>query len=300
MERNNEIAAQFEAHRSHLSAVAYRMLGSRGEADDAVQEAWLHVERSGASGVQNVGGWLTTVVSRVCLDMLRARRSRREEGEDAIAVPPAANADGSSPDQATLLADSVGLALHVVLETLAPAERIAFVLHDMFDLAFDEIAAILGCSSAAARQLASRARRRVKGGSADSEVDITRHRHVVDAFLLAARSGDVSALLAVLDDDVTLRPDAAALEGTRLNKGKGAPKLDGDTRGPQAIAAAFAGRAKAAQPALIAGSLGAVWAPKGTPRVVFDFTIRAGKVVAIDVIGDPKEVAALDIVLLER
>jgi RNA polymerase sigma factor (sigma-70 family) len=200
MERNNEIAAQFEAHRSHLNAVAYRMLGSRGEAEDAVQEAWLHVERSGASGVQNVGGWLTTVVSRVCLDMLRARRSRREEGEDAIPAPPVANVEGSGPEQATLLADSVGLALHVVLETLAPAERIAFVLHDMFDLAFDEIAAILGSSSAAARQLASRARRRVKGGSADSEVDITRHRHVVDAFLIATRSGDVSALLAVLDE----------------------------------------------------------------------------------------------------
>src|SRR5256885_3189803 len=212
MVEHDTLAERFEANRAHLRGVAYRMLGSLSDADDAVQEAWLRLSRADVSGVDNLGGWLTTVVARVCLDMLRARKARHEEPFDATAPEPAAPR-GAAPDaeQEMLLADSVGLALLVVLETLAPAERLAFVLHDMFAVPFDEIAPIVGKSPDAARQLASRARRRVQGATM-SDVDLTRQREVVDAFLAASRGGDFDALLAVLDPDVVVRADSAAVE----------------------------------------------------------------------------------------
>ena len=210
MENEKFLAEQFEAQRSHLQRVAYRMLGSLGEADDAVQEAWLRLSRSEVEGIDNLGGWLTTVVARVCLDMLRSRKLRREEPLDGEPEPAADHAATSDPERETELADNVGLALLVVLEALAPAERVAFVLHDMFDLPFEEIAPIVGRSPTAARQLASRARRRVQGSAETSQADVAGNRKVVDAFLAAARSGDMAGLLAVLDPDVVLHADRAA------------------------------------------------------------------------------------------
>jgi len=280
----------FEAHRPHLQAVATRILGSRAEADDALQEAWLRINRADTSDVNNLGGWLTTVVARVCLDMLRSRKSRREEPLDADAPHPIpSREEGNDPEQEALLADSVGLALLVVLETLAPAERVAFVLHDMFDLPFDEIAPIVGRSPAAARQLASRARRRVQVGATDADADLTRRREVVDAFLAASRGGDFDALLAMLDPDVVLRSDRAAVLA-------GASR---EVRGALAVAETFSGRARAAQPALVNGAAGLVWAPGGQPRVVFGFTIVHGKIVGIDLIADPDRLGRLDLELLE-
>jgi len=272
------LAERFEANRTHLRAVAYRMLGSLTEADDAVQDAWLHVSRADASGVQNLGGWLTTVVARVCLDMLRSRKSRREESLSELVAPPIASHEaGIDPEHEALLADSVGLALLVVLETLAPAERVAFVLHDLFDLPFDEIAPIVGRSPTAARQLASRARRRVQGAATVPDGDLTRQREVVDAFLAASRGGDFDALLAVLDPNVVLRADREAVQ-------MGA---SGEVRGAAAVARTFSGRARVAQPALVNGAAGAVWAQGGRPRVVFEFTITGGRIVAIHLVADP-------------
>ena len=290
MDEHAGLARQFEASRAHLRAVAYRMLGSRSEADDAVQEAWLRLSRSDTSGVDNLGGWLTTVVARVCLDLLRSRKSRREESLDAHASEPIVRRDdGTHPEREVLLAESVGLALLVVLETLAPAERVAFVLHDMFDLPFDEIAPIVGRSPSATRQLASRARRRVKGAGAAPETDRTRQRQVVDAFLAASRRGDFEALLAVLDPDVVLRADGAAVRAGAAS----------EVRGAAAVAGTFSGRARAAQPAIVNGAVGLVWAPHGEPRVAFGFTIVDGKIVAIDLVADPGRLGELDLVMLE-
>ena len=289
MSEREWLAERFEANRTHLRAVAHRMLGSLSEADDAVQEAWLRLSRSDASDVANLGGWLTTVVGRVCLDMLRSRKSRREESLDAQAPDPIESHEaGVDPEHQAVLADSVGLALLVVLETLAPAERVAFVLHDMFDLPFDEIAPIVGRSPTAARQLASRARRRVQGAALVSEPDLPRQRKVVDAFLAASRGGDFEALLAVLDPEVVLRADRAAVQ----------IGASGEVRGAAAVARTFAGRAKEAQPALIDGAAGLVWAPGGRPRVVFGFTIEQGKIVAIDMIADRERLGQLDIAIL--
>lgn len=289
MDEHDWLAERFETHRTHLRTVAYRMLGSLSEADDAVQEAWLRLSRSDPSGVENLGGWLTTVVGRVCLDMLRSRKSLREEPLGAhVPDPIASQGDGSDPEHEALLADSVGLALLVVLETLAPAERVAFVLHDMFDLPFDEIAPIVGRSPDAARQLASRARRRVQGAATAPETDPTRQREVVDAFLAASRGGDFDALLAVLDPDVVLRADRAAVQA-------GASR---EVRGAAAVAETFSGRARAARPALVNGAVGAVWAPGGRPRVVFGFTITGGKIVRIDLVADPERLRQLDLVVL--
>ena len=295
MDERDWLADRFEAHRSHLRSVAYRMLGSAGEADDAVQEAWIRLSRSGAADVENLGGWLTTVVSRVCLDMLRSRTARREEPLDPPvheATPGPGLPDGIDPEQEALLADSVGPALLVVLETLAPAERLAFVLHDMFAVPFDEIATIVGRSPAAARQLASRARRRVQGTDvADAPADRARQRAVVDAFLAASRSGDFDALLALLDPDVVLRADEAAVR---------TGGLAAEVRGAAAVAETFAGRARAAQPALIDGVVGLTWAPGGQPKAVFDLTIADGKIVAIDLILDADHLGQLDVVLLDE
>jgi RNA polymerase sigma-70 factor (ECF subfamily) len=298
MDEDGWLAERFEEQRGHLRAVAYRMLGSLSEADDAVQESWLRLSRADTSDIENLGGWLTTVVGRVCLDMLRSRTSRREEPLDAdVPERTASRADGGDPEHEALLADSVGLALLVVLETLEPAERLAFVLHDMFALPFDEIAPIVDRSPTAARQLASRARRRVHGmGGREGErvaprSDLTRQREVVDAFLAAARGGDFDALLAVLDPDVMLRSDRAARR----------PGVPAEVRGAATVAQlAMRGRARAAQPALVNGSVGVVVAPRGRLLMILDFTIRDGKIVAIDAIADPERVRQLDLAVLDQ
>jgi RNA polymerase sigma factor (sigma-70 family) len=291
MDEDDFLAERFEENRTHLRAVAYRMLGSLSEADDAVQEAWLRLSRSDTSGVENLGGWLTTVVARVCLDMLRSRKSRREESLGArVSGPMAVRAEGADPEQEALLSDSVGLALLVVLETLTPAERLAFVLHDMFSVPFDEIAPIVGRSPDAARQLASRARRRVRGADASHDQDLTRQREVVDAFLAAARDGDFDALVAVLDPDVVLRSDRAALPAS-------APRV---VRGAPAVARrALVGRARAARPALVDGAVGVVVAPRGRLLMVLDFKIRGGKIVEIDAVAEPERLNQLDLALLD-
>jgi RNA polymerase sigma-70 factor, ECF subfamily len=290
VDERDYLAGPFEESRTHLRTVAYRMLGSLSDADDAVQEAWLRLSQSDISGVENLRGWLTTVVARVCLDMLRSRKSQREEFLGAHEPELIASREiGHDPEHEALLADSVGLALLVVLETLAPAERVAFVLHDMFDLPFDEIAPIVGRTPAAARQLASRARRRVKGAPAVPDTDRTRQRAVVDAFLAASRGGDFDALLGLLDPDVVLRADQAAVQ-------MGASE---EVRGASVVAGTFSGRARVAQPALVNGEVGAVWAPGGRPRVVFGFTITGGKVVQIDLIADPERLGRLDLLILD-
>jgi RNA polymerase sigma factor (sigma-70 family) len=282
------LADRFEADRPRLRAMASRMLGSSAEADDAVQEAWLRLSRSDAGGVDNLSGWLTTIVARVCLDMLRSRHSRREDpvgmdftgtGTDHEIMP--------SPEDEVMLANSVGLALLLVSDTLAPAERVAFVLHDIFDVSFDEIAPIVDRSPAAARQLASRARRRIRGASTDRGSDQARQRELVGAFFAASREGDFRGLLMLLDPDVKLRPDRAAV----------AAGAEEGIRGAAAVAEAFAGRARAAQLALIDGRPGAVWAPGGQPRVVFAFTVQGDKITAIDMIADPGRVRELDLVV---
>ena len=289
MDEPDWLAAQFQANRTHLRAVAYRMLGSLTEADDAVQESWLRLSRSGTSDVENLGGWLTTVVARVCLDMLRSRTSRREEPFGVQAPEPIASREEAiDPEREALLADSVGPALLVVLETLTPAERLAFVLHDMFAVPFDEIAPIVGRSPAAARQLASRARRRVQGSAPVTDAHLTQQREVVDAFLAASRGGDFNALLALLDPDVVLRADRAA-----VNAG-----ATGEVSSATAVAGTFSGRARFAQPVLIDGTVGAVWAPGGRPRVVFDFTITRGKIIGIHLVADPERLRQLDLTVL--
>ena len=292
MDEHDWLAERFEEHRAHLRAVAYRMLGSLSEADDAVQEAWLRLSRSDTSGVENLGGWLTTVVARVCLNMLRSRNSRREEPLGAhVPDPVASRADGVDPEHEALLADSVGLALLVVLETLAPAERVAFVLHDMFAVPFDEIAAIVGRSPTAARQLASRARHRVQGATVP-DADLSRQRAVVDAFLAASRGGDFAALLALLDPDVVLRADLGAVPA-------GASRV---VRGARAVAEGaltFSGSARFARPALVNGAAGIVVAPRGRLVVVLGFTVMRGKIVEIDVVADSARLRQLDLAVLD-
>jgi RNA polymerase sigma factor (sigma-70 family) len=287
------LAERFEAERTHLRAVAFRMLGSLSEADDAVQDSWLRLSRSGADGVENLGGWLTTVVARVSLNMLRSRKSRREEplGADVPRLV-VRRQDGTDPEHEALLADSVGLALLVVLETLSPAERLAFVLHDTFAVPFDEIAPIVGRSPAAARQLASRARRRVRGSAAVPNADLTRQREVVDAFLAAARGGDFDALLAVLDPDVVLRVDPTAVP-------LGASR---EIRGAAAVAKgalAFTARARFTQPALVNGSVGVVVAPRGRLVGVGLLTIRRRRITEIDLVADPERLRQLELAVLD-
>jgi RNA polymerase sigma factor (sigma-70 family) len=287
-------AQQFEKNRGHLRAVAYRMLGSVSEADDAVQEAWLRLSRAETADVENLGGWLTTVVARVCLDTLRTRASRREEALDVQATEPPADRQGvNDPERDALLADSVGLALLVVLDRLTPAERIAFVLHDMFDVSFDDIASIVGRSPAAARQLASRARRRVQGAETPSRSDRNEQRQVVDAFLSALRDGDFEGLLAVLDPDVVVRIDEAAA-------GPGGPReIHGATNWAKG-AVAFAHLARSSQPALIEGDLGLVWAPGGRLSRMLRFTISDLRIVTADIIADPERLRELDWKVLDE
>src|SRR5215213_8719500 len=290
MDEPTGLAEQFEAYRPHLRAVAYRMLGSLSEADDAVQEAWLHLRRADTSGIANLGGWLTTVVARVCLDLLRARKARREESLDAHEPNRiAGGADALDPEREALLADAVGLALLVVLDTLNPAERLAFVLHDLFAVPFEEIAPIVGRSPSAARQLASRARRRVQGATNVPDTDLTRQREVVDAFLAAARGGDFDALVAVLDPDVVLRADLSAAHAVGSREVRG---------GPAVARTAAKGQARAARPALVNGTVGVVVAPRGRLLMVLAFTIRGQNIVEIDAIADPARLSRLDVVLL--
>jgi len=287
------LARSFEAHRAHLRAVAYRMLGSLADADDAVQETWLRLARSDTSGVQNLGGWLTTVAARVCLDMLRARAARREDPLHVYVPDPIVSPDvGPGPEQEALLADSVGLALLVVLDTLSPTERLAFVLHDVFAVPFEEIARILDRSPAAAKQLASRARRRLGGAAPAPDADLARQREIVDAFLAAAREGDFGALLAVLDPDVVLRADAGAgpMGPSRLVHGSRA--VAGETLG-------FARFARFARPVLVNGTPGLIAAPDGQPISVMGVTIRGDKIVEIAVLADPERLRRLDLTVLD-
>jgi RNA polymerase sigma factor (sigma-70 family) len=290
MDEHEWLAEQFEANRSHLQAVAYRMLGSLSEADDAVQESWLHLSRSNTSGVENLGGWLTTVVARICLDMLRSRKSRHEESLEASVPEPITSREGGiDPEQEALLADSVGLALLVVLDTLNPAERLAFVLHDIFAMPFDEIAPIVERSETAARQLASRARRRVRGAAMVPDSDLTYQREVVDAFLTASREGSFDALLAVLDPDVVFRIDGAA-----------SPKgVSREVRGAPAVARQFSGRAQGARRALVDGAVAAIVAPRGHLFLVLNFTIRNDKIVEIEAVADPARLRQLHLAVLD-
>jgi RNA polymerase sigma factor (sigma-70 family) len=286
MDENQWLTDRFEEHRAHLRAVAYRMLGSLTEADDAVQDTWLRLSRSGAGGVENLGGWLTTIVARVCLNMLRSRHLRREESLGVHLPDPLVSSGGSlQPEEEALLADSVGLALLVVLDTLAPAERLAFVLHDMFGVPFEEIAPMTGRTPAAARQLASRARRRVQGAAVPApDRDLGRQRDVVDAFFAAARGGDFDALVAVLDPGVVLRLDAGA----------GRPAASLTIRGAAAVARqALSGLASALpavdlHPALVNGAAGMVITRRGRPVTVMGFTVTGGKIAEIDAIADPE------------
>jgi RNA polymerase sigma-70 factor (ECF subfamily) len=273
------LAERFEEDRTQLRAVAYRMLGSVSEADDAVQEAWLRLGRSDTRDVENLTGWLRTVVARICLDMLRSRTSRREEPWDSAPTEPAASSDvEADPEHQAVLADAVGPALLVVLETLSPAERLAFVLHDMFGVPFDEIAPIVERSPEAARKLASRARRRVRGAGPTGDPDHATQRRVVEAFLAASRDGDFEALLAVLAPDVVLRAGAAAV----------AMGAAAEVRGAAAVAQAFRGRARAARPALVGGGPGLVWAHGGLPQVAFRFRFSQDRIVRIDLVADPE------------
>jgi RNA polymerase sigma factor (sigma-70 family) len=287
--QHDGLAERFEANRTHLRAVAYRMLGSVSEADDAVQEAWLRLSRSRTDDVENLRAWLTTVVARVCLDMLRKRKARHEESLGPhVPVPIVSSEAGLDPEHEALLADSVGLALFVVLETLTPAERLAFVLHDTFGVPFDEIAPIVGRSPTAARQLASRARRRVLGATPAPDADLAEQREVVDAFLAAARDGDFDGLLAVLDPDVVLRSDR--------------PHALTEVRGARAVAErAFRFRrlGRFARPALVNGTAGWVVAPRGRPVAVGGFTVVGGKIAEIDILADPARLRHLDLTVLE-
>jgi RNA polymerase sigma-70 factor (ECF subfamily) len=289
MGEENFLAEQFASSRPRLKAVAYRMLGSVTEAEDAVQEAWLRLSRTDTAEVDNLGGWLTTVVARICLDTLRSRKSRREEPLEATETDSAVTvAEGLDPEQELQMADSVGLALLVVLEKLSPAERIAFVLHDMFDLAFDEIGPIVGRSPVAARQLASRARRRVRGTDRLPEATLSEHRSVVDAFLQASRSGDFETLISVLDPDVVVTADADAM---RLGARR-------EMRGAATVAQSFLGKAAGARTALVDGEVGAVVAPRGKLFLVLRFTLTQGKIAAIDVVAEPERMKALDLAVL--
>ncbi len=293
MDEREWLAERFEEHRTRLRAVAYRMLGSLSEADDAVQEAWLRLSRTDASKVENLGGWLTTVVARVSLNALRSRSSRREEPIGVYVPEPIVDrADGTHPEHEALLADSVGLALLVVLETLSPAERLAFVLHDMFGVPFDEIAPIVDRSPDAARQLASRARRRVQGENTVPDADLDTQREVVEAFLAAAREGDFEALLEVLDPDVVLRVDLGAVPAGGSREVRGAAAVAGQALGYSRIGLLM-------HPALVNGVSGLVSTREGEPFSVGAFTVRNRRIVAMDILADPTRLRQLDLTVLD-
>jgi RNA polymerase sigma factor (sigma-70 family) len=291
MDEREFLAEQFEEHRSRLRGVAYRMLGSLSEADDAVQEAWLRLSRAGSDEIENMGGWLTTVVARVSLNVLRSREARREESlAGRLPDPLVDRTEGISPEHEALLAESVGLALLVVLETLSPPERLAFVLHDIFAVPFDEIAPIVDRSPDAARQLASRARRRVRAERTVPDADLETQREVIDAFLAAARDGDFDRLVAVLDPDVVLRQDFGPVGGSR------------EIRGAAAVAGQAANYAQIGldiRPALINGVAGAVAFRDGQPFSIGAVTVRNGKIVELDFLADPERLRELDLTILD-
>jgi RNA polymerase sigma-70 factor (ECF subfamily) len=294
MAEHEWLAEQFEGNRSHLRAVAYRMLGSVSEAEDAVQETWLRLSRTDATEIGNLGGWLTTVVARVCLDMLRSRSSRREESLDAQVQEPAATGEpGRDPEKEALLADSVGLALLVVLDRLSPAERLAFVLHDMFAVSFEEIASIVGRTPEAARQLASRARRRVQGAETSPRGGIRQQREIVEAFLRALRARDFEGLVAVLDPEVVVHIDEAARR----------PGVPGEVRGARTWAKGamgFAQFADAIEPMLVDGAVGLVWAPHGQLARVLQFTISGARISGVEIIADPRRLEILNLAVLQE
>ena len=289
--RKGAAVDDFEEHRAHLRAVAYRMLGSLPEAEDAVQETWLRMDRADVGDVRNMRGWLTTVVAHICLDMLRARSAHPEQPlDESVAAARTATVEPVDPEQEVVLADSVGAALLVILQRLSPAERLAFVLHDMFDLPFAEIAPIVGRNENTAAQLAARARRRVRGQAPDPAPDLVRQRRLVDAFLTAARDGDFDSLLAALDANVVLRVDAAAA-GTATT-----------IRGAQAVAAnarAFSANARFAEPALVGGAVGIVVAPKGRLALVLRFGIVGNTITEIDIEADPARLRSVDLAVLD-
>lgn len=288
------LAERFEQNRGHLRAVAYRMLGSLSEADDAIQETWLRLGRTDSNTIANLGGWLTTVVARVCLDMLRSRTSRREESLDTeVAEPPAKEIGQPDPEQEAVLADSVGLALLVVLDRLSPPERLAFVLHDLFAIPFDEIGRIVGRSEAATRQLASRARRRVQGEGKAPNADLHQQREVVDKFIAAVRGGDVEGLVAVLDPEVVVHIDAASAASGAALEIRGAENW---AKG----AIAYSRGARFVRPVLVDGTVGALFAPQGHLSRILRFTLREGKIAEVDIIGDPARLQELDLGVVEN
>ena len=292
VEERDWLAGRFEENRDHLRAVAYRLLGSISEADDAVQEAWLRLSRSDTAVIENLGGWLTTVVARICLDMLRSRASRREESLGDLTESIARNETGTNPEQEALLADSVGLALLVVLNRLAPAERLAFVLHDMFAVPFEELASIVGRSPSAARQLASRARRRIQGKTPISELRVSQERKVVDAFLAALRAGDLDGILAVLDPDVVRRADRVAVPAAEAREIRGARALANEVL-------TYRDRARFARTAIVDGAVGILVAPQGRLRIALRCRVKDGKIVAMDVIADPARLSRLEVAVLD-
>lgn len=291
MDEKKILAGQFEANRVHLRAVAFRMLGSRAEAEDAIQEAWLRLNRTDVGDVENLGGWLRTVVARICLDMLRSRKLRREDpmGDGEPDLASEAETASYDPEHQIAMADSVGLAMLVVLETLGPAERVAFVLHDMFDLPFDDIAPIVGRTTDATRKLASRARQRVQGTPVSPEADRARQRRVVEAFLAASRDGNFEALLSILDPDVVFRADEAAM---RLGS-------EAELRGPEAVARHFKGRARGARPARVGGALGVLVEAGGQMLLVLHVTLKGDRIVGIEAVADRESLAGLEVTILD-
>jgi RNA polymerase sigma factor (sigma-70 family) len=292
------LSARFEENRPRLRAVAYRMLGSTSDAEDAVQETWLRVTRADHGAVDNLGGWLTTVVAHVCLDMLRARKTRENAAPALGAEGTAAALEPTDPEREVLLADAVGTAMMVVLDTLSPAERIAFVLHDLFAFSFEEVGAIVGRSVVATRQLASRARKRVQGAG-ESDDELPSQREVAEAFMAASREGNLEALLAVLDPDVVLRVDAVAVKAAAAREVHGAPRLAREMRGAADVARVFLGRAQVARPALVDGTPCAVWAPGGHTRGIFALKVEQGRIVEVQIVVDPRSIARLDVLLLD-
>jgi RNA polymerase sigma factor (sigma-70 family) len=297
MTDNDWLAERFEGARAQLRAVAARMLGPGPEADDVVQDAWLRLSRSGAEGVDNLTGWLTTVVARLCLDVPRSRRARPDEPFDEQWHDVLAHA-GPGPEPELLLADSLGPALLVVLDSLSPAERLAFVLHDVFAVPFDEIGVMIGRSAMAARQLASRARRRVRGGSATGGGTV-REREIVTAFLAASRAGDLQGLIDLLDPDVVLRSDAAAVQAAAANRARGAPELTREARGARLVAATFSGRSRLAKLALVDGGYGAVFSVGAKPWAVFGFSIVGDRIVELEIMTDAATLARVEVAALD-
>jgi RNA polymerase sigma factor (sigma-70 family) len=292
------LSTRFEENRSRLRVVAYRLLGSTSDTEDALQETWLRVTQADTGEVENLGGWLTTVITHVCLDMLRARKTRENAAPALAAAGAAAASEPTDPEREVLLADAVGSAMMVVLETLSPPERVAFVLHDLFALSFEDIGAIVGRSADATRQLASRARRRVQGAG-EREEELPSQREVAEAFMAASRDGNLEAVLAVLDPEVILRVDSAAVKAAAANAAKGAPRLVPEVRGAADVARVFLGSARVARPALVDGTPGAAWAPDGRPRAVWAFHVEQGRIVEVQFIVDPKTIARLEVLLVD-